>query len=119
MNFFDYLDNTYRNGSLDCQINEDFSLKLDGKTKAAHAWVGRIRKFWSFAYAFALPVTYFLTKAGVLKPEVDAKSRMADMKAAHDKLQAEIEARLAAQKAGVQVAKTGTTPTSLEMIQGQ
>ncbi len=78
MSFFKFLDNKYRNFTLDNQI--EFSLAKEGYQQATHAWVLTIRKFFKAVRIVTLPFEYLLQKACLLSKDVSYETRYEELK---------------------------------------
>lgn len=98
MSFFTYLDNKFRNFSLDAQ--QEFSLAKDGYQKACHQWVLMVRKIHMALYFCVLPFLYVFQSIGIIRQDQDYSTRVAELKAMSEKLLAEARA---AQVAGAPV----------------
>jgi len=95
LKFFDFLDNKYRNLSLDTQI--EFSLAKEGYQQAVHFWVLQVRKFFKVARIITLPFEYLAVKIGILAKDIQYETRYAEIKANTERL---LKAAAEAQKAG-------------------
>lgn len=95
MTYFEFLDNRFRNLTLDTQI--EYTLEKEGEQQAAHQWVLTIRKFNKYMNFLILPVKYLLQKTGIVKSDLDYNTRYAEIKAYTERTLAEAKA---AQRAG-------------------
>lgn len=95
MTFFEFLDNRFRNKSLDRQIND--TLDQDGMQRACHTWVLYIRKFYTVLYFVLLPGVFLLKKLRVVSQDADYNLRFEDIRAYTEKT---LKAAREAEKAG-------------------
>lgn len=84
MSFFSFLDNRFRNLSLDNQI--EFSLNKEGHQKASHYWVIAIRRFFTVVHFCLLPFKYASQMLHITSPDEDHATRIEELKAYTEKV---------------------------------